>query len=243
MTGLLSEEQQELLAGYVLYDLSPDEMDQVEQWMAMDPAIAEEIEQLQQAAALAYLPEEVSPPPTLRRSILQAYQAAAQTGRARRPSGFRSHFRWAKGLGALAALLIAGLSVSNFFLWRSLQQAQQPAKSLTVSLAPAENADPAGSATVTLVPATLEGQLTAQLPPLPESQVYVLWTVLEADAPFTTDEEGAILTHIFAGEQKEPIVLPPVYRDIRWVKSLAVTVEAAAAPQRHDSAPILIGQL
>ncbi len=268
------KEQQELIAGYVLGDLSPDEAAAIEQMLA-DPAIAQDVRQMQQAFELAYAPAEVQPPRRLRESLLDAHQAAHLTSQARsistvRPappnrslewsSDGRSEprrwgGRWGRHLGAIAALCIVGLSLSNYLTWRSLQtlqaerQTEGQATFLTVSLNPAEGSAADGAVTVALDAANLKALLETELPPLPEGQVYALWTVLQADAPFTTDEKGAILTYVFTAEgetaegEGETIPLPPVYRDSRWIKAIAVTVEDASAPQRHVSSPILIEEL
>ncbi|MGB3614137.1 MAG: anti-sigma factor [Elainellaceae cyanobacterium] len=261
MTGSVSvDEQRELLAGYVLYDLSPDEAALVEQWIAIDPAIAEEIERLQQTLELTYAPKQTQPPDRLRASILNAYGSARQddpTPEIGIPVVRSSHQpqprvtrrrRLTASLGAVAAMLIVGLSISNYVLWRSLQTAiaqQQTPEFRRVSLMSTDAA--AGSVTIELAPDDLKALLEADLPPLPEGKVYVLWTVLRPDAPFTADEKGAILTHVFAknGQRtvEEAVALPPVYRDSRWIKAIAVTIEDGAAPQRHRSSPILIEML
>ncbi len=261
------EELQHLIAGYVLYTLSPEEAAVLEQLMRTDPAISHEIERMQQALESTFMLSEVQPPERLRSQILTlAHQEMQQQSEAwvssptvaetpvsisaPRPSQRR---RWGIGLGVIVASLIAGLSISNYVLWRSLKLAQsqpQPPPSsevLTVSLEPATTDSPA-EVTILLDPANLQATLdAANLPPLPDGQVYVLWTVLEADAPFTTDAKNAILTETFTvdeqGTQSEQILLPPVYRDRRWVKAIAITVEAAEAPQRHDASPILIQAL
>ena len=262
MTKMSSEELQRLIAGYVLYDLSPEEAAIFEPLLTTNPAIAQEVERMQKALESVYASPEVQPPDYLRASILSAHQAipypplklrspeaspfalpAPQTTRRR---------GWITGLGAVAATLIVGLSLSNYVLWRSLQalQAQQQtADFLTVSLEPTEDVISA-SATVTIDPDTLKATLRVEnLPPLPEGQVYVLWTVLQPDAPFTTDDKNAILTEAFTVneqdtlEQLEQFPLPPVYRNRQWVKAIAITVEAADTPQRHESSPILIEML
>ena len=269
MTGPISAgEQQKLLAGYVLYDLSPEEATLVKQWIAADPAIAQEIDRLQQALELAYAPEPAQPPDHIKLDLLNAHRLAVPSdfasppviapGRSATQLGWPSQEhheppprrRLAAVLGAVAAMLIAGLGISNYVLWRSLQNAiaqQEAAEFRTVSLEATENNAADGSVTVALAPAELEALLEVNLPSLPEGQVYVLWTVLQPEAPFTTDEKGAILTHVFTGtEQRETtasVALPPVYRDSQWIKAIAITIEDAAAPQRHKSSPILIEML
>lgn len=265
MRGALSpEDLQLLIAGYVLCDLSAEEADILEQLMADDPAIAAEVAKMQQVLEITYAPPEVAPPSHLRSTILAAHQTADPTPASSpltiappqlaQPSMERPHLtvlpRWVKGLGAIAAAAIVGLSLSNYLLWRSLQAAQRPmpaAEALTVSLQPTEAASDA-SVQVTIDPASLEGRLQVEnLPPLPPGQVYVLWTVLEPNAPFTVDQKGAILTQVFTvddqGQQVETLTVPVVYRDRQWVRAIAITVEDADAPQQHVSNPLLIQPL
>lgn len=263
MSGALSpEDLQLLIAGYVLCDLSADEAQTLEQLMVEDPAIAVEVAKMQQVLDMSYAPPEVEPPPHLRSRLLAAHQTLAEptsvtprmTVVASQPTESLADERalpwWVKGLGAIAAVLILGLSLSNYMLWRSLQTAQRtrPAEdALLISLEPIESAS-AASVQVQIDPTTLEGQLQVEnLPPLPPGQVYVLWTVLEADAPFTVDQKGAILTQVFTveseGQQVEPLTVPVVYRDRQWVKAIAITIEDADAPQQHVSSPILIQPL
>lgn len=246
------EEIQQLIAGYVLYDLSPEEFETLQRLAATDLTIAQEIAELQEALESAYGPAEVQPPEGLWTSILAAQRAPKAAPSHSSPPSLASvrsrRRRWGTGLGAMAAALIVGLGVSNYALWRSLQatQAQRdPAETITVFLEPTSAENPA-VATVILNPDDLEATLTIEnLPPLPEGQVYVLWTVLQPDAPFTTDDKDSILTNVFTAdsEANQPISLPQVYRDRQWLKAIAITVEAADAPQRHESSPILITML
>jgi len=256
------EALQRLIAGYVLYDLSPEEAAALEEAAANDPAIAHEIEQLQRTLELTYAPPEVAPPTYLKAAILKAHQTAqsedtAATSIPAPPISLTTarskRRRWVTALGAIAAVAIAGLGVSNYVLWRSLQATraqlqQSSAETFTVSLEPTE-ADLKASVRVTVNPATLQASLNAEnLPPLPAGEVYALWTVLQPEAPFTTDEKGAILTEVFTvdetqGVQIKTIALPQVYREQQWVAAIAITIEAAAAPQRHQADPILIQKL
>ena len=72
------EQWESLLAGYVLGDLSPEEVVRVKQHLATAPELANEINRLQ--ATLALLPLSLpptSPPQTLRQHLLQAAQSAS----------------------------------------------------------------------------------------------------------------------------------------------------------------------
>ena len=242
----LSAEQQQLIAGYVLYSLDPEEAAAVEQLLATSPAAVQELERLQQSLELAHADAEVAPPSRLRAALLGSDVSRADTVLELPP---RPPIPWRWGLGAAAAVLIAGLGISNIVLLRSLARAQldQATPELrTVALTP----DDASSASVLVQidTAALQATLGAEnLPPLPPGQVYVLWTVLAPDAPFTTDDKNAILTQTFTvddqGRASAQVALPPVYQDSRWVEAIAVTVETAEAPQRHEASPILIEPL
>ncbi|NJN29062.1 MAG: hypothetical protein HC824_00235 [Synechococcales cyanobacterium RM1_1_8] len=175
--------------------------------------------------------------------------------------------RWAKVVGAIAAAAIAALAGSNYWLWRSLQnqsqllqaaiQAEEVAQSSLrqVALQPTDGLSQivtdvaAVVVTVDLNSAALTGRLNVKnLPPLEPGQVYVLWTVLTSDAPFTTDDKGAILTQVFRvegdGKQSQSLSLPQAFQAApELVEAIAITVEDAAAPQGHRAAPILIKQL
>ncbi|MEB3212040.1 MAG: anti-sigma factor [Leptolyngbyaceae bacterium] len=286
-SSMPSSERQRLIAGYVLYDLTPDEAATLEAWAAADPAIAQEIAHMQQALELTYAPPEVQPPPHLRDAVLNAHRLTLSSTESRRdsvtetpvflpgtapahsPMGDRQNDaeraqrhvtarrRWGRGFGAVAAALIVGLGISNVILWRSLQETRlqlaqtQGAPTRAVSLTSTDDAGAeVGSAQVTIKidEKNLRAVLgTQDLPPLPEGQVYVLWTVLQPDAPFTTDSKDAILTQAFTvdeqGTVSTEVPLPSVYQDFRWIKALAITIESADAPQRHESSPILIEML
>lgn len=262
MTGSLSPEQRQLLmAGYALYNLSAEEAASLEALLAENPDLWEELDQLQATWEMACDIVPQAPPAHLREAILQAAAPSPDlslpTGAppfAPRPNSVPNSLVvgpwWRRGLGAAAAVLIVGLSISNLLLWRALQtvqQAQAPGDTLTVALA--DPASTAATAEVQINPQTLEGSLMVEnLPPLEPGMVYVLWTVVDPNAPVTVDDKNAILTTVFTvdeqGRQSQPIDLPSVYRrDRDLVRAVAITQESAAAPQEHLSVPILIQPL
>ncbi|MBD2231822.1 anti-sigma factor [Phormidium tenue] len=254
MTGSISSEQlQLLLAGYVLYNLSPEESATLSDLLAANPDLQQDIDQLQQALETAYDADSVSPPAHLRMALLQT--AAQSVDRAEAVSAsvvaLGRPQRWGRIWGATAAVLIAGLSLSNLMLWRSLQleRASQPNETLTIALGSPEGGASSGQAQVVINPNTLAGSLTvANLPPLEPGTVYVLWTVVDPSAAATVDQKNAILTTVFTvneqGQVSQPIDLPPVYRrDRGLVRAVAITKESAAAPQAHLSPPLLIQPL
>ena len=254
MTGPISPDQlQNLLAGYVLYDLSPEESATLAALLAANPNLQQDIEQLQHTLEVVYDSSPVSPPFPLRDSVLRAADALPVVAPAPAPqpaSRTEGARRWRLLLAAVA-VLIAGLSLSNLVLWRTLQleRASRPSgEPLTVALGSPNDSMP-GQAQVVIDPNTLAGSLTVEnLPPLEPGSVYVLWTVVDPNAPITLDDKNAILTTVFTvdeqGRVSQPIDVPPVYRRARsLVRAIAITKENAAAPQAHRSAPILIQPL
>lgn len=262
MPSEYSEHLQLMIAGYVLGDLDADEVVEFEQLLATDPAIADEVAQMQNALETAYAPAEVSPPSHLRSAIMAAQAAemaqAAETVQAAETNSWRSsrsattrsarRFSWSQAMGAAAAVVIVALGINNYQLRRALQatQAETPSRTLTYVLQ-TETAEDA-SAMVVVNPDTLEATLTVQnLPPLPAGKVYVLWTVLEQGAPFTVDAKSAILTEVLnvdaQGNVSQTITVPRVYRSEELVSKVAITVEDATAPQRHEGKPVMITSL
>lgn len=261
-------EQQLLIAGYILGDLSQAEARLFEQIASANPAVWKEVAQLQRSLDSAYSAE--TPPPThLKAAVMTAARpslsnspaasAVAARRTSQRPS--RSFPQWAfGGLGAAAAALLIALGVQNYTLRQTLQTLQtlpveQPNTEVAFSLSPVENAQP-GTVELLVNPDQLEATLKAEgLPPLPDEQVYALWTVVADNVPATTDSKNAILTAVFtvddAGNQTRQIALPSVFRTDGTaptetgnpVQAIAVTVESAAAPQRHQSSPSWITRL
>lgn len=275
---LLSEQQEALLAGYVLGDLSPAESLVLQQMLADNPSLQKELNALQLSLDRVY-GVTAEPPAHLKGHLLSkvaspAVSSSVEMLAAGDSDGWlrsRQMVRWmVGGLGAIAAGWIGLLSVQNYTLRqavrslqrdltaaRSTEQAPSTGSALNVVLKPAAPDEPADTPTRELInaqidlvidPDALSGVLTAEgLPPLESDQVYVLWTVVQPDVPVTTDEKGAILTTVFtvdaAGRRRQPIVLPSVFEEVSRVKALAVTIESAAAPQEHQSSPILIQPL
>lgn len=263
MTGSISPEQlQDLLTGYVLYNLSPEESATLARLLAADPSLQRDLDQMQQTLEVVYGNDSVAPPTHLRQAVLGAAIApereavqpvlTTQQDRTEPPSGWGTQ-RWRLAWGAAAALM-AGLLLSNLMLWRTLrlERAQRlDSETITVALGSPGGSETAdlGQAQVVINPDTLAGSLRAEnLPPLEPGSVYVLWTVLDPNAPVTVDQKNAILTTVFTVDEQgnviQPIDLPAVYRrDPNLVRAVAITKERAAAPQAHESSPLLIQPL
>lgn len=253
-----SDQLELLIAGYVLGDLTPEEAAEFEQLLAKYPAIAEDVAQMQTSLERAYAPPDVPPPPHLRSAILNQVHLAeplldtSSTNSLPSPPAVftarQQRFPWRRVFDLAAASIILALGFYNYRLQQALQTARpsQPDAILTYSLQPIQAGSEA-SARVVVDPNTLEATLMVEnLPPLPPNQVYVMWTVLEPNAPFTTDDKDAILTEVFRVDEQgnftETLPVPVVYRVEGVVTNVAVTIEDAAAPQLHVGAPVVIAQ-
>ena len=250
------EELELLMAGYVLGDLDPEEAAAFAQVLAQHPEIAAEVTALQAALEATDPLPDGALPPDLRSRILAAADppvAPAAIGlpdvpqRSPVPFSLKSPRSW---LELAAAAMIVALGLNNYRLSQALQQSQAETRqyaALTYQLRATQANSPA-SAQVVVDPNTLKGKISVQnLPPLPPGQVYVLWTVLAPTAPFTTDAKDAILTQTFEvddrGAAVQEVVVPVAFRSTELVTMVAVTVEDAAAPQKHVGKPIMLAKL
>jgi anti-sigma-K factor RskA len=254
-----SDQLELLIAGYVLGDLSPEEAAEFEQLLAENSAIAAEVAQMQASLELAYPPPEVAPPAHLRSAILdQVHLTEPQLdrptpnspiARTDRLADRQRRFPWRRMLDVAAAALILTLGIQNYRLRQTLQTVQptpQQYAILTYSLQPIQAGSEA-SVRVEVDPNTLKATLIAEnLPPLPPNQVYAVWTVVEPDAPFTTDDKNAILTEVFRvdeqGNFSQTVVVPEAYRFSDVVTNVAVSIEDASAPQLHVGTPVVIAE-
>ncbi|MDJ0735288.1 MAG: anti-sigma factor [Nostocaceae cyanobacterium] len=138
----LPEDWEALLAGYVLGDLTPEDVVTVKQYLELYPELADEVNSLQATLALfpLSLPKS-SPPPKLRSQILSVAKKELSTAphslhlprnAPRRISTPRWHKRLPQGItftwlglaGGVAAVFIATLGLYNYQLQKQLAIAQ-----------------------------------------------------------------------------------------------------------------------
>lgn len=186
-----SEQIEELAAGYVLDDLSPEEAELLEQALRDHPELNTRANFLQDAfTALPYdLPEAV-PPPHLWANILQAAQAADHPVlTVVEPLRQMPRIAWVRLAGGLAALVAIALGLDNLRLRQELQLARQtdPERVATILQRPnsrlvALRASNTSEAVGTLLFTPGKWQevvLSLQnLPPLPPGEIYRLWLTL-----------------------------------------------------------------
>jgi anti-sigma-K factor RskA len=210
MTGFFPPEQlEELLTGYVLGDLSTDEVEVLHRLLMARPELKTELAQLQEVVALLpyALPEvqQAQPSPQLRDRILTA---AAQPIPQRDRSSRFAAWPWSRMIASVAAIAAVAVGLDNYRLRQELGQVQaqmnqqaeivatlqQPASRL-VSLQGTQASAASGS--VVLDAQNQKLVIAAQqLPPLPANQIYRLWAVVEdrkiACGDFNTSPTGTV---------------------------------------------------
>jgi anti-sigma-K factor RskA len=194
----------ELLAGYVLGDLSPSEVALLEEYLATHPEAQSELEHLQTTLNLMPLALPASSPASeLKQRLMQAAQPSAASS---------SQKRWVGGFGAvvtaLAATAIAGLGWQNYRLTQELASSRQDWQRQQAMLMQPSNrllaikgldASQPSVGSLILVPASSQAMLTLkQVPPLPPGKVYRMWAYLKdqeqeiACANFRPDRSGYV---------------------------------------------------
>ncbi len=221
----LPEFSPELLAGYVLGDLTPAEIEIVEAYLAAHPEQQAEVASLMLPLDLLSLtlPAD-NPPSSLRTKILK--DAAAEHSIIRQSTNLspvKSAQTWKPILVGLGLLLIAGLGWNNYQLSHELATVKQDLKTAkiaqqqkskdyqsVVSLLPQPNnryfslknmQGKGGVGSLVIVPNKSIALLALQqVEPLPPGQVYRVWAIIgdeEVDcAHFIPDESGKVLMRI-----------------------------------------------
>lgn len=140
-----SEHLENLLAGYVLGDLTPEEVAEVKQLLENNPELLAEVDQLQSTLALLplSLPSDALPPQHLQSKILQAAQTDAPGNviplqRTARRMGTRP-WKWAIVMGSSAALASVVFGIQTYQLQQRLADAQTKNRQLQQELIAAQN--------------------------------------------------------------------------------------------------------
>lgn len=181
---------QELIAGYVLDTLSPEETDLVEEWLSRYPEVVAELAELQ--ATWHSLPESL--PPTLPPERVKQQVLQAVTSPTRSP---RTSQRPARGLIYALSTGWAITAIALFSLWQEnqqLRQAQQQTQTILANfeqpnsyfyLLSGTDENPEISARLAINPETRSAAIvTHNLPSLPSDRVYRLWGVVNNEPTY-----------------------------------------------------------
>lgn len=210
-----SEEIKELLASYVLGDLTTEEVALVNQLLDSHPELNAEVSRLQKTLALfpLALPEaELSP--TLGSQILRTASEAVASSTFNRSNQIRNKLStWGAILGSVAASVVVGLSFYSYRLHQQIVATQaelsryqeaiallREPKNRLLSLKGMETTSTA-SGSLVVAPRSEKLVLTLQnLTPLPKGKIYRLWGVADGKkiycGEFNPDSEGKVLVEL-----------------------------------------------
>ncbi|MFB2894490.1 anti-sigma factor domain-containing protein [Aerosakkonemataceae cyanobacterium BLCC-F50] len=224
-----------LAAGYVVGNLDPSEVAVFEELLRENPALAEEVNQLQATLnRVAYDLNSIAPPAHLRSAILAAATTPQLT-----PRHQQLQFPWRTVIGSVAALLILYLGVENYQLRQESKLAQdintllqQPQTQLFSLKAVNATNTATGSFVVNL--GQRQGVLSVQnLAPPPANKVYRLWAIADGEkipcGKLNTNSQGKVL---------EKFWMPADFYDT-GISGLFVTLESSES-SRYPTGPIVL---
>ncbi len=240
---LLPGRLEELIAGYVLGDLSTEEAEELRYLLAEHPELSTEVNRLQEVLELMpYALPEIAPPPHLRSAIFEATDVAIK----HQPTTKRFPSAWSKIAVSFAALLVL-VGLDNYRLQQQLDVMQaQAAKQKDVirmlqnphthlvSLKGMDSAS-AASGSMVMTPGEPKAVLILQnLPVLPKGQLYQLWSVADGKklpaGQFNASDRGTVLVKLS---------IPASFK----MTALVVTVEKSLAPQKPDGPMVMTSTL
>ena len=258
MTGREHPERlEELIAGYVLGNLTPEEAEELNQLLTEHPELSREVNRLQDVLELMpYALPAVEPPQHLRSTILQTIDtnrlvAPSPITTARQNSfprrRLQSPLLWSSILGSMAALLALAFGLDNYRLREQLttNQAQvarqkdviamlQQPNTQLVSLRGMDRAS-AASGNIVVTPGEPKAVLILQnLPVLPKGQFYQLWSVV--------DDEKIPWGQFDANKQGTVFVKLPLLSSSK-ITALVVTVEAVPTPKSPTGPMVMTSNL
>ncbi|MBF2049886.1 MAG: anti-sigma factor [Elainella sp. C42_A2020_010] len=239
---------QDLIAGYALGNLSPEEAEALQQLLSEHPELAEEVNRLQEVLALIpYDVPEHDPPAHLREAILAAAQAdeplprlfdpthaGLQPDKSEPPQPIkpRPAIHWWGLGGAVAAAALLALGLENQRLRQEVETnrpivaALQQPDARIYALEGTENAVGA-SGSIVITPQQQQVLVVAQnLPPLPQGQAYRLWAMPKNSknpaycGQFNTGTNGTVST-LWSISEARCQTAP---------SQLLITAESATAP-------------
>jgi len=244
-----SHELHLLTGGYALDALPDEDRAEFERHLARCPSCAEEVRGMREAASRLAMATAVTPPPQLREQVLAAVPRTRQLP----PAGFRllartgirarvrrlplSRASLTAGAAAVVAA-IAFLVVTQVSTSSQLHQSQAANSAIAAVLAaPDARLESAGvtvGGTVTAVVSAREREAvvtTADVPSLPQAQVYQLWVMTASG----TARSAGLLEVTSSGS-----TVPVLADDVLPGDRLGITVEPAGGTRQPTTTPIVI---
>jgi anti-sigma-K factor RskA len=227
-----SEELQELIAGYVLGNLTSEEAEQLHYLLENHPELLSEVDQLREVlAALPYGLPASSPPETLRSTLLETIGTTPQVTPLNSVQDFSSRDRIWKVVSGVAIMAAIGLGIQNFHLHHELAEATEEieeyaplyeklklSSTYLVNLKGTEGAS--GNAVLAPGHSTLM-IVVKNLPTLPTGKSYQLWAIVNQEkvpsGHFNTEADGTGCVELKIANPQQ-------------VKGWAVTIETSPNP-------------
>lgn len=250
MSTILTEDQKDLAAGYVLNDLAPDELRCFEAQLHTNKALQAEVKAL--STALAFTPQALpimTPPNALRERILKVSSTPS--------TALLKHYRvaWSKIVAGLMMLVALASGAYSFRLKHALYVSQhnnlESAEVMKVSatllqrpstrLISLQGQGVAAAGTVLFTPGKWQTVVVSlsNLPPLPPERVYRMWLTLKDGTTlhcgsFNPDVKGSVFMKL------SPPQAPP--KDNKAV-GIFVTTAAASEPLTPDGIRVMSGSI
>ncbi|HLO49215.1 MAG TPA: anti-sigma factor [Kamptonema sp.] len=255
---LVPERLEELMAGYVLGNLNPEEAEELTRLLTENPALATEVDRLQEVLeVMPYALPEIAPPSHLYSAIMEAATttnvAVKNPTISENPNSLPQKklkllpIRWSLIVGSVAALLALAVGLDNYRLRQQITKLeaqvvrqkdviamlQQPNTHL-VSLKGMAQAS-AASGSIVITPGEPKAVLILKnLPVLPSGQFYQLWSVTNNEKiaweQFNTNERGTVFVKLSLPANTE-------------VTTLVVTIEASPILKDPAGPMVMTGTL
>lgn len=240
----LPKKLEELMAGYVLGNLSSDEAEELQGLLVEYPEANQELNSLQEVLELMpYSLPEVTPPPRLRQSILKQVDVEIKRESPRK----QFSFPWYKMAGSIAAVLVLALGWDNYYLRQNLTAVQTEVARQKDVIAMLQNPDThlvslkgmdmasAAYGRIVMTPGEPKSVLIIQnLPVLPEGRFYQLWSIVNGEkipsGAFNASDKGNVLVKLPTPSALE-------------VTGLAITVEISPVPKSPSGPMVMTSSL
>jgi anti-sigma-K factor RskA len=254
-----TEYLQQLLAGYTLGDLSPEEAEELQQLLTAHPEMHQELQQLQEVlAAIPYALPEAMPAPQVRSQMMQAIALPPPARRSRRVPFWRV-------IGSVAALLLVALVAERMHLQHQLNTTQANLAATQTQLAQQEvllanrNAQvaqqqelvrmlqdpnahlvalkgmdkmPSASGNVVMMPGETEVVVVLRdLPTLPADKSYQLWSVVNGQK---------LAAGRFNTDQKGTTCIKLPLPEVDQLSEVMVTVETSTVSKSLPTGPMVM---
>jgi anti-sigma-K factor RskA len=251
-----SQEWENLMAGYVLGDLTPEEVAEVHQLLVLHPELVTEVEQLQEVLALLPLAlPEIYPSPKLRSQILENAQINLES---QSPIEFQtSHptYNHVKKylnktfvIGGIMAALLIGLGIDSYRTRQQLAIAQGELSNYQEAIATLKQPNnrllalkgmgevPTASGSLVFASQSGSGLLTIQnLNTPPQNMYYCLWALVDGKktyiAEFIPNQSGTVMLRV------------PIDQILMGAKSVVITLESKQSTPEPKGEMVMQGEV